>query len=756
MTESNENRATDWFTTLRFGILLALLIFATFPQVLLGLETFIVRDYAFFSYPLAYFQRESFWHGELPFWNPYNNCGIPFLAQWNTMPLYPPSLIYLLLPLQWSLSFFCLLHLWFAGLGMFFLARKWTGNSFAAAFAGVAFSFNGLTLNLLMWPSHIATLSWMPWVVLGVEAAWRDGGRKIILAALVGAMQMFAGGPETIFMTWLLLLALWAQQFIKNESPCGAMLRRFPLIVFLVTALALAQLLPFLDFTAHSQRYIGFADMRWSMPGWGWANFLVPMAFGGTWNEGVFFQYDQSWTTSYYLGIGALWLALLTISNVRDRRTWLLSTIVIVALIFAFGENTFVYRDLRKLVPQLSLVTYPVKFVTLIAFLVPLLAAFALTRLQNPENGQKSNFQKRVVFLGTVLLALIAGILFWAWRFPFPDDDVRATLINGLTRAIFLIATGAALLLLMATRLKLSRIAPLILIFIAWLDVFTHEPTQNPTVSPNIYEPNLVRQKLAMNPQPAPGQSRAMMSPTALFNTYYVTIRIPRTEFLVKRLSYFADCNVLDAVPKVDGFFSLYTLENGNVTDLLYSSLTNNFPHLEDFLSVSQISSSTNFYSWQPRHTFLPFVTAGQKPIFLDRTNAFNELKQTNFDGSKIVLLPTETKSFVTVTNQTAARVLNSHFENQRVEIEVEAAEPSLVVISQTYYHNWRAFVDGKPVPLIRANYAFQAVQVQAGRHHIELVYKDRAFEIGAAISLSTLLCCLVCLPAFKNKLRTV
>jgi uncharacterized membrane protein YfhO len=267
---------------------------------------------------------------------------------------------------------------------------------------------------------------------------------------------------------------------------------------------------------------------------------------------------------------------------------------------------------------------------------------------------------------------------------------------------------------------------------------------------------NLVRQKLAMNPQPAPGQSRAMMSPTALFNTYYVTIRTPRTEFLVKRLSYFADCNVLDTVPKVDGFFSLYTLENGNVTDLLYSSLTNNFPHLEDFLSVSQISSLTNFYSWQPRHTFLPFVTTGQKPIFLDRTNAFNELKQTNFDGSKIVLLPTETKSFVTVTNQTAARVLNSHFENQRVEIEVEAAEPSLVVISQTYYHNWRAFMDGKPVPLIRANYAFQAVQVQAGRHHIELVYIDRAFEIGAAISLSTLLCCLVCLPAFKNKLRTV
>jgi hypothetical protein len=76
----------------RFGILLALLVFAAFPQVILGLETFVARDFGFFAYPLAHFQRDCFWRGELPFWNPYNNCGVPFLAQWNTMPLYPPAL----------------------------------------------------------------------------------------------------------------------------------------------------------------------------------------------------------------------------------------------------------------------------------------------------------------------------------------------------------------------------------------------------------------------------------------------------------------------------------------------------------------------------------------------------------------------------------------------------------------------------------------------------------------------------------------
>src|SRR5207248_497921 len=138
----------DWLTPGRFALVLGLLIFAAFPQVLLGLQTFVVRDYGFFAYPMAHFQRECFWRGELPLWNPYNNCGVPFLAQWNTMPLYPPALIYLVLPLGWSLSFFCLLHLFWAGLGMYFLAHRWTGNRLGAAVAGLIFAFNGLSLNL--------------------------------------------------------------------------------------------------------------------------------------------------------------------------------------------------------------------------------------------------------------------------------------------------------------------------------------------------------------------------------------------------------------------------------------------------------------------------------------------------------------------------------------------------------------------------------------------------------------------------------
>jgi len=64
-----------------FGLVLCLLVLASYPAVVLGRQAFVFRDFGLFSYPNAFFQRECFWRGELPFWNPFNHCGIPFLGQ---------------------------------------------------------------------------------------------------------------------------------------------------------------------------------------------------------------------------------------------------------------------------------------------------------------------------------------------------------------------------------------------------------------------------------------------------------------------------------------------------------------------------------------------------------------------------------------------------------------------------------------------------------------------------------------------------
>jgi hypothetical protein len=247
-----------------------------------------------------------------------------------------------------------------------------------------------------------------------------------------------------------------------------------------------------------------------------------------------------------------------------------------------------------------------------------------------------------------------------------------------------------------------------------------------------------------MNPQPELGSSRVMVSPKAYLDFNNLALLDSKNNFLVKRLGYCANCNLLDGVPKVDGFFSLTTLENNNLFSLLYGT-TNDFPHLDDFLGVSQITAPDEIYDWKPRNTFLPIVTAGQKPIFLDDGDALHSLTDSHFDASKVVFLPHEAKAFVIVTNQTEARVLDSIIEDQSVEIDVEAAAPALVVIAQSFYHDWHASVDGRPTPLLRANYGFQAIQIPQGRHTVQLIYQDHAFYLGAILSGIIWLVCLLC-----------
>ena len=166
-----------------------MLAFASWPDVLLGDASFVLRDFSVFGYPIAHYHRECFWRGELPLWNPLNNGGLPFLAQWNTMCLYPGTLLYLLGPMPWAVGGFSLAHLLLAGAGAYRLAHHWTGNRFAAAVAGTAFALNGASLACITWPNYCVALGWLPWIVLLTEQAWREGGKQLVLAALAALAQ---------------------------------------------------------------------------------------------------------------------------------------------------------------------------------------------------------------------------------------------------------------------------------------------------------------------------------------------------------------------------------------------------------------------------------------------------------------------------------------------------------------------------------------------------------------------------------------
>jgi hypothetical protein len=747
--------SSAWLTPWRFAGILALLLLVCFPSVMLGLEAFVYGDSGQFAYPVAHFLHESFWRGEIPLWNPLNSCGIPFLAQWNTLACYPPSLFYLLLPMPWSFDVFCLGHILFAAMGMYFLARRWTNDRFAAAVAGIAFGFNGLTWQAVMWPHFLAALAWMPWFLLWMDKAWHAGGRAILLAALAGALQMLSGGVEVIIQTWLLLGVMCAFQFFRGDVPRGKLIVRTGLIGVLVSGLSAVQTFPFLDLIAHSQRTSsygsgGMNDIA-SMTPAGILDYLVPLFHCARNPQGMFVQLGQSWVTSYYVGIGALALALFALWRVRDRRVWFWTAIVAFSWAVALGESSPVYNLAKWLIPVLGFVRFPVKFVALATFAIPLLAAFGVNRLNAtpPDQWQREWIRTRILMFA--LIAAVAAIWLFARFHPAQGEDIAAITENVIGRitALALVLGGVALLR-RKLDVKLQRVVQVAVLAVLWFDVFTHASNLSPTAPGSVLEPGMVRSFFNWDHQLDAGVSRALQSRDTFWKIFAMGSKDPGIDTLLRRRALSPDLNLLDDVAKFDGFYSLDLKEHLEIFKRVFFT-TNDAPGLKDFLGISRVSNPTNIFDWVPRDSFLPLVTIGQQPVFTNDTETLTALFNNNFEPRRTIYLPPDAVGIIHATAQPNVKIISVQFSAQRLEIETESAADAIVSIAQTYYHPWHAYVDGQRVKLWRANEAFQAVEVPAGRHHLTLRYEDTVFYCGAAVSLFT---ALICATAWLWRLR--
>jgi hypothetical protein len=738
----------DWAAPSRFALLLAAMIAIPFWDVLLGFKTFAVRDYGLFSYPIAYFSRESFWHREWPLWNPYNCCGTPFLAQFNTLALYPLSLFYLMLPLTWALGVFCLLHLFLAGMGMYCLAARWTNSRAGAAVAGVVFAFNGLALNFVQWPSHLATYAWMPWVILLAEQGWSVGGGKLFLASLAGGMELLAGGPEEILFTWLILLTLVLGRLLIRPTGFLTVARRFLTIGLLAGGLAAAQLLPFGDFILHSNRDTHFANSDWSMPLWGWGNFLVPLFQTSQWQQ-IVMQRGQYWTSSYYAGIGVVFLVVMALWRGRRARIWLLGGILAASAVLALGNNGFVFLWVKRALPFLGLFRYPVKFVILVVVTMPILGAYAISYYE--KRADRPVFRRAEIFVLGAILILICFLLWMTKHRPMDSASWPATAVNGLERAGFLALTVAALYVFV-TRPAWRGWSIVPLLVICWGDFMTHMPWQNPTLDPSAYQPGLGQMSDQLNPVPDISESRLMMSPYAARQLYFNPSSNVRTNYILDRVVFFDDCNLLDKLPKVDGFFSLNLRDSDKILWLLDSRRGRELDTLEDFLSVSETIAPGKVFDWVPRTNYIPIVSVGQKPVFADEETTFKAISAGTGDFRASVYLPLDAQSNVKARREPGARVVAKDFTPSRQTIDVETPAPAMLVLAEAHYHNWTAQVDGQPARLWRANYAFEAMEVPAGRHKVLLLYKDEAFVAGGMISLFALLFCAGGWALVRNK----
>ena len=83
-----------------------------------------------------------------------------------------------------------------------------------------------------------------------------------------------------------------------------------------------------------------------------------------------------------------------------------------------------------------------------------------------------------------------------------------------------------------------------------------------------------------------------------------------------------------------------------------------------------------------------------------------------------------------------AAYIKQTAFDNDEVSYESNTAAPQLAVFSEVFYKDWNAYVDGKKIEIIKANYVLRALMLPAGKHTIMFKLEPVAYITGHKITV--------------------
>ena len=349
----------------------------------------IMRDFVGFTFPSRAAFRAVFEDGELSSWNPLAELGLSRLAAPVHGALYPGHLPLLVGDLETGVVLTWLLHVAWAGLGGYFLARGTGARPVAAVISGAVWAFGGYAVSMWWNGEKVLTAAWIPWFALGIERAASD--RAPIspfsgVAALSAAMLCYAGDP------FLLLHAVGfaaAVLFARPPEEEGWLGRVFELVrAALATALGVGMaapaLLPALSLrgdTSRSEPLTPAMAEAWSLHPARVAELFVPGWFGNPFDvehyPGAAFADDPTrqalpWAVSIYAGAAFLVFVLC----VRQRRIMIsLGGVAFFFLLLACGRYTPLHGLLTHVVPGLSLFRYPEKHLVVVVGLLGLLAA---------------------------------------------------------------------------------------------------------------------------------------------------------------------------------------------------------------------------------------------------------------------------------------------------------------------------------------------------------------------------------------------
>ncbi|MFC1568454.1 YfhO family protein, partial [Candidatus Margulisiibacteriota bacterium] len=692
------------------------LVLLFFGRFLTGSQIIAFKDLSRYFYPLRYLMVEQVMGGQLPLWNPYIFCGFPLLATLQIGFFYPLSLIHYLLPFGLAFNYYIILHYFLAAGFMFFLLRHFRLGRSASFLGGVVFAFSGYLLSVSNMNTSLSSVIWLPLILLCFDRLLVNKSfLNIVGLALLLAIQFLGGEPTVIYVTILFLLgyaAVFSRSFKGFLGNTGGLLLAGSIALGLVAV----QLLPFIELAGLSNRVVRTAydvvTVR-SFPPRELLTFIFPYFFGaqvhfGNYSEALLGQINQDWLVSPYLGIIPLFFVFLSLRQ-KTRLTYFFAGTVLFSLLLAFGKYTPLYR-LAYLVPGVSMIRYPVKYLFLTTFALSVLAALGFDGLLRLFDRAGDELKKvlgavQVVFVFCLGL-FVAGYflrlqIFYfliekyfpglhALLFDFLADILRFNLISLLNMVFYLFAL--LLLLLEASRGKVKQFTfAALLIALVTLDILANGYPIMMSVDAANFSELTENQRIMAADQ---GLYRFFYTPAVdVQNRVVLGDDFSEALFEVKD-DFAANWHIPHHFYDFFGYASIHPRE---LLDYYKGIKNDQVEKRLDQLSafnVKYVASDRQLKA--PGLKLLRHKQAFGKQVYLyENENVLPRAYLLDGQGRPVLK-----NAKVEILEYRAGRVL----------IQAEAQQRGLLFLSDAFYPGWRAYVDKKEVRIVRAKEFFRAV----------------------------------------------
>lgn len=771
------------YQTRAWGLLLSGLILLFFSPALT--KTFIFRDSFNLFYPYKAFVAQCLRGFSVSTWNPFETMGSSFIGELSPGWFYPANILYMVFPVEPAFRVFMVGHYLLAGIFMWLMLRDLKAGGAASACGALSFTLSGYLLSQNGMPDMLVTSAWLPGCLFFLIRYIRARSRLwFFMFSISLFMPLLAGKAEGVIVLGMAAagwIIIWDEAGSSIKERVITLAKIMPLAGAIGLILSMVQFLPSFELGRLSMKGEGFGleiATLWSFHPARLLEFIISSPWGRFWPEMDFrgqsltgWEGHYPWAISQYMGIPILCGALFALVRASWSKRLLVGAALLAALIFSMGAHSFLYPLVHRLVPPFRIFRYPEKYMVLVVLILSIAGALGISGMIQYLMLERSRRSRSAFGLGAAIVGLAALTLFVLKEFAgntfFSFGTVSLSpdyFIDQLFHALFVLialfgifalaglrffrggAIGMSILLLMALDINISN---------RWIipyadpEIYSFEPAALSVIREHSDShglgyfnedgrTQLGRFRVMREPMKSPGAAIGTIEGAYGFERYRRWERhtlLPNFNFNlgIEELTGYTAAPTADFDLIMKSHLTRKTMALFNVRYVIGPG-AGDVPELEE-LPLIGARYSYGFKVLEIPEAFPRAYLIGRSMRVQNAMDDLSYLESHDFQKAVILdddpgLPSSELESDLGII---PAEVVS--YSPEEVRIKVQAPAGSYLVLSDSFYPGWEAFIDGKPTPIFRANYLVRAIWVEAGEHEVVFRHRLVSYLVGRAVS---------------------